>query len=364
MSKDYYKILGVDKGASQDEIKKAFRKLAHEHHPDKTNGNADKFKEINEAYQTLGNESKRQQYDRFGSDFAGGASGFGGGNPFGGQGGFGGFNQSNVHFDFEDLGDLGGIFGSFFGGGAGQSGRSREARGRDLEIEMSIDFEEAVFGVEKTIDLSKKIICSVCKGNGAEPGSKINNCSTCHGSGKVTRMQQTILGNFQTQTVCAECGGQGKKPEKKCHKCHGSGVAHGSESIKIKIPAGIDNGQQIRLSGKGEAASNGLAGDLYINIKVRPNKKFVRRGIDVYSTLSISIKQAILGDSIKVETVDGEVNLKIPEGTQSHTQFKLKDKGVPQLNSHGRGDHLVEVVVNIPKNLGRSQKKALEQLDI
>ena len=221
MAKDYYQTLGVNKGASQEDIKKAFRKLAHEHHPDKKSGNAEKFKEINEAYQTLGNEQKRRQYDQFGS--AGpnfGSGGFSGGNPFGGQG-FGGYNQGNVNFDFGDIGDLGDIFGSFFGGGRGSSGTKR---GSDLEMELSIDFEEAVFGVSKRIDLSKIVLCDACGGNGAEPGSKINTCQTCKGTGRVTRMQQTILGNFQTQATCPDCGGQGKKPEKPCRKCRGEGT--------------------------------------------------------------------------------------------------------------------------------------------
>jgi molecular chaperone DnaJ len=361
MSKDYYQILGVDKNASQEEIKKAFRKLAHEHHPDKKSGNADKFKEINEAYQSLGNEQKRKQYDQFGSAGPGfGSGGFSGGNPFGGQG-FGGYNQGNANFDFGDIGDLGDIFGSFFGGGR-PSGKSK--RGSDLEIEMTIDFEEAVFGVNKTIDLSKKINCETCGGTGAEPGSKISSCSTCHGSGRVTRMQQTILGNFQTQTICPDCHGEGKKAEKSCHKCRGEGTVHGSEKIEIKIPAGIDEGQRIRLSGKGGAVGSGVPGDLYINIRIRPNKKFVRKGIEIHSSIEISFKQAVLGDKIMIETVDGPVALRIPEGTQSHTKFKLKDKGVSVLNGYGRGDHIVEVKVNVPKGLNRSQRKILEQLDV
>ena len=361
MAKDYYQTLGVNKDASQEEIKKAFRKLAHEHHPDKKSGNADKFKEINEAYQTLGNEQKRRQYDQFGSAGPGfGSGGFSGGGPFGGQG-FGGYSQGNVNFDFGDIGDLGDIFGSFFGGGRASS---RAKRGSDLEIEMTIDFEEAVFGVSKNIDLSKKVKCEVCDGTGAEPGSKISTCGTCHGSGRVTRMQQTILGNFQTQTVCPDCHGKGKKAERQCHKCRGEGTVHGSEKFEIKVPAGIDEGQRIRLSGKGGAIGGGTPGDLFINIRIRPNKKFVRRGFDIFSTTQISVRQAILGDKIMVDTVDGMVALRIPEGTQSGTQFKLRDKGVTVLNGHGRGEHIIEVKVSIPKGLSRQQRKLIEQLDI
>lgn len=357
MSKDYYKVLGVNKDANQEDIKKAFRKLAHEHHPDKKSGNAEKFKEINEAYQVLGNEQKRKQYDQFGSSGSNfGSGGFYGGNPFGG------YSQGNVNVDFDDIGDLGDIFSSFFGGGRNSS--TRVKRGSDLEIEMTIDFEEAVFGTSKKIDLSKKIICSICDGTGAEPGSKIITCDTCRGSGRVTRMQQTILGNFQTQTVCPDCHGEGKKTEKRCHKCRGEGSIHGSEKIEIKIPSGIDDGQKIRLSGKGGAIGGGTPGDLYINIRIRPNKKFIRKNFDIFSTIQISVKQAVLGDKVTVNTVDGLVTLKIPEGTQSGTQFKLRDKGVGILNGHGRGDHIVEVKVNIPKGLNRQQRKLIEQLDI
>jgi len=367
MAKDYYDILGVAKGASQDDVKKAFRKLAHEHHPDKGNGNADKFKEINEAYQTLGDQTKRKQYDTFGS--AGGQGGFNyqdfarsqgqGGSPFG---------QGNVNFDFGDLGDIGDIFGSFFGGGTRAEAR-QATHGQNIQAEMSISFEESVFGVEKTIDLSKAVSCDHCHGNGAEPGSKINDCKTCSGSGQISKIQQTMLGNFQTQSVCPECRGEGKQYEKKCSKCSGSGVAQGKERIKIKIPAGIESGQSIRLAGKGGAASGGAAGqprgsagDLYINVQVQASRKFKRAGDNIVSSHHISFKQAVFGDKIDVETVDGKVKLKIPEGTQSHTEFKLRGKGVPHLRSRGRGDYIVNVIVDVPKNLSRKEKKLIENL--
>lgn len=363
MAKNYYDILGVNKSANQEEIKKSFRKLAHEYHPDKKTGNVDKFKEINEAYQVLGNEEKRQQYDQYGQTFSGAGSGstggYGrsGGNPFGQ--GFGGFNQSNVNFDFGDVGDLGDIFGSFFGGG----GQARSNRGRDLETQISIDFKESVFGTEKTIDLNKQVECDVCHGTGAEPGSKVSTCPTCNGSGRVVRLQQTILGNFQTQAVCSDCRGNGKKVEQKCHKCHGAGHIRGVDKIKVIIPAGISDGQSVKISGKGEIGDHGQAGDLYILIHVMPNKKFVREGDDILSEAHINLKQAILGAKIEVETVDGLVSLKIPEGTQSHTQFRLKGKGVTHLRSHGRGDQLVEIIVDIPRGLSRSQRKLAEQME-
>jgi len=363
MAKDYYEVLGVNKSATQDEVKKAFRKLAHEHHPDKGNGNADKFKEINEAYQTLNNPQKRKQYDQFGQSF-GGAQGSGGFNyqdfarAQGGQGG--GFSQSNVHFDFSDMGDLGDMFGSFFGG---SRGGTRTARGSDVQVEINIDFEEAVFGVEKIIDLTKRVTCDKCSGNGAEPGSKISDCKTCGGSGRVVRAQQTILGNIQTQATCPDCQGEGKKYEKKCSQCHGTGIVHGSEKIKVQIPAGIETDQSIKLSGKGEPAPKGVAGDLYININVSSSRKFTRVRNDILSGLNISLKQAILGDKIEIETVDGPVSLKIPAGTQSHTDFRLKSKGVPYLRSRGRGDHIVKVVVDIPRSVSRKQKKFLDEME-
>ncbi len=364
MAKDYYDILGVKKGATQDEIKKAFRKLAHEHHPDKAGGNNDKFKEINEAYQTIGHEGKRKQYDQFGS--TGGTGGFNysdfaraqGGNPFG----QGGFSQSNVNFDFGDLGDLGDVFGSFFGGSS--KSQNRQARGSDMETEISITFEESVYGVEKDIQLSKKIICHHCNGNGAEPGSKINNCNNCGGSGKISSVQQTILGAFQTQRICPNCQGEGKTYEKKCKTCSGSGVEYGNEKIKVMIPAGIEDGQQIRLSGKGESSAKGTSGDLYINIKVNRSHKFQRVGDDIKSDYHISVSQAILGDKIEIETVDGHVSLKILAGTQSHTSFKLSGKGVPHLRSRGRGDHLVQIIVDIPKSLNKKQRKLIEEMGL
>lgn len=363
MAKDYYNILGVGKSASADEIKKAFRKLAHEHHPDKTTGDEAKFKEINEAYQVLGNTEKRQQYDQYGQTFSGagsnGGGGFGGqgGNPFGQ--GFGGFQQGGANFDFGDLGDMGDLFGSFFGGG-----RPTHNVGRDLETEITIEFLESVFGVEKTIDLNKQIKCDHCSGSGAEPGAKINTCKTCNGSGRVVKIQQTILGRMQMQGVCDSCQGQGQIPDKKCQKCGGAGHISGRDKIKVSIPAGIASGQQVKLSGKGEPGDRGRFGDLYIRINVRTNNNFVRRGDDILSDAHISIKQAILGDKITVKTVDGDESLKILEGTASKSEFRLKGKGVPHLRERGRGDHIVTVVVDIPKSLNREQRKLVEQLDI
>ncbi|HUT22081.1 MAG TPA: molecular chaperone DnaJ [Candidatus Bipolaricaulota bacterium] len=354
-SKDYYKTLGVEKNASQDEIKRAFRKLAHQYHPDKPDGNEQKFKEVNEAYQALGDEKKRQQYDQFGSTFdqagAGGFGGFSGQNPFGG-----GFSSANF-----DMGDLGDIFGDVFGFG---SRSRRQARGADIEMDLTVDFMEAVFGAEKVISLNKNIVCPNCSGNGAEPGSKIYECPACKGSGRQSRVQQTILGAIQTQVACPDCGGKGRKIEKKCSRCKGMGIVNENEEIKVSVPAGIDNGESLKLSGRGEAASSGEAGDLYLHIRVRPSDQFERRGYDILSNQQISFARAALGDKMEINTIDGEVSLKIPAGTQPGTKFRLKGKGIPKLRGYGRGDHWVIIDVNVPKNLTREQKDLLNKLDL
>ncbi len=362
MSKDYYNILGVDKNASQDEIKKAFRKKAHEYHPDKKTGNEAKFKEVNEAYQVLGDAKKRAQYDQFGSAFENGQAG-GGYSGFEGFRDFSGFaNGFNV--DMDDLGDIFGGIGDIFGFGGGR-GRKRQSRGADLQTILSISFQEAVFGTEKEVSLRKEVACEKCQGSGAEPGAKIETCSTCKGSGRVTKVQRTILGNIQAQTVCPDCNGEGKTVSKKCPNCNGSGTEQKQVKLKIKIPAGIDNGETIRLSGQGGAGPKGSsAGDLYIQVQVENDKRFERRGYDIYSKKEISFTQAALGDKIEVETVEGTVKLKIPEGTQSGTIFKLRGKGIEKLRSSGKGDHFVEIVVVTPKNLTKKQKSLLKELSI
>lgn len=359
MSKDYYNILGVSKDASPDEIKSAFRKKAHEHHPDK-GGDAEKFKEYNEAYQVLGNETKRKQYDQFGTTFSG-ANG-------GGQGSWGGFSgfQNGANMDYEDLSDMFGGFSDIFGfGGGGRRGSSRNTSGRDLEMAMKIDFEEAAFGVEREISFAKQAACDKCEGKGAEPGTKIETCSTCKGSGSVIRVQRTILGNIQTKSICPTCSGQGETFTEKCSKCGGSGVFKKQVKLKVKVPAGINNGESIRLSGQGEAGERGAsAGDLYLRIQVLPHKKFIRDGYDIRTDEEISVSQAILGDKIDIDTLKGVVKLKIPEGTQSGTVFKLKEKGIARLRSYGQGDHFVKIRVKIPKSLTKKQKQILTELDI
>lgn len=352
MSKDYYKILDVERGASQEEVKKAFRKKAHEYHPDKKTGDEAKFKEINEAYQVLGDPKKRSQYDQFGSSYQNGQAG---------GGGFGGFEGMNINMD--DLGDMFGGFGDIFGFGGGSSRRNR--RGEDIETNITIEFSEAVFGVDKEINIRKKIACDRCSGQGAEPGTEIKTCTTCRGAGRVNRVQQTILGSIQTQTTCPTCRGEGKEFSKKCTKCSGHGIVLENVKINIKIPAGIDNGEALRMPGNGEAGEKGSpSGDLYIRVSVRPDSRFTRNGIDINSNAKINFTQAVLGDKIEVETVDGRVKLKIPEGTQSGTIFRLKNRGVNKLNGRGRGDHLVKVIIITPKSVDRKTRKILQDLNI
>lgn len=368
MPKDYYDILGVGKSASADEIKTAFRKKAHEHHPDK-GGNAEKFKELNEAYQVLGNAEKRQRYDQFGpAAFHQGGFGNAGGQGAGGFGGqgFGGF-QGGQGFDFEDLGDMFGGFGDIFGfgGGSSRGGSRRQARGRDLEMKINLEFLEAAFGTEKELSFSKNTVCGRCQGNGAEPGAKVETCKNCNGSGRITRIQRTILGNIQTQSECPHCGGEGKLYSQKCTQCEGTGVHRETVKLKVRIPAGIADGESIKLSGQGEAGAKGApAGDLYLRVKVAAHKKFIRDGYDIRTEETVSVRQAILGDKIEIETIQGALQLKIPEGTQSGTVFKLKGKGIAHLRGTGLGDQFVKVIVRIPDSLSKQQKKLLAELDI
>jgi len=361
MSKDYYNILGVDKTANPDEIKAAFRKKAHLHHPDK-GGDEAKFKELNEAYQVLGNEQKRKQYDQFGSSFQNGQAGGGGGyNP----GGMGGFDFSGFQNGGVDMDDLFGGFGDIFGFGGGKQSAKRNQPGRDLEMIVNLEFLEAAFGLEKELSFTKNITCTHCHGNGAEPGTKIETCPTCGGSGQVIGVQRTILGNIQTKMTCSTCSGEGKIYNTKCSKCRGNGVVKEEIKLKVKIPAGINDGESIRLSGQGEAGQKGAgAGDLYLRMRVEKHKKFVRDNYDIKTEEKISVKQAILGDKIDVETIYGPLTLKIPEGTQSGTVFKLKEKGVTKLQNRGVGDHYVKINVLIPKDLGKKERQLLDALDI
>jgi molecular chaperone DnaJ len=366
MSKDYYQILGVAKSATKDEIKKAFREKAHQYHPDKPGGDEKKFKEINEAYQVLGNDEKRSQFDQFGADFEQ-QGGFGGGmgwEDFMKYARQGGTTYSNV--DFGDLGDvLGDLFGGAFGfGGSRQKRPGSRSRGHDLEVALNLEFKEAVFGIKKTLELNKLTLCEQCQGNGAQPGTKIETCKTCQGQGQVSRIQRTFLGNIQTMSVCPDCQGEGKIAKEPCSKCQGQGRYKQKKDLELQIPAGIADGMTLKMSGEGEAGlKGGKAGDLYIHIQVRPDNNFKREGDNIISAITITFPQAALGDKVMVQTVDGQVELKIPAGTQSGKIFSLRGKGVPRFQHYGRGDHLVEIIVKTPEKLTKDQKRLLEELN-
>lgn len=352
--KDYYEVLGINKTASADEIKKAYRRLAVKYHPDKEGGDENKFKELSEAYEVLSDSQKRQRYDQFGhAGVGGGASG---GNPFEGFGGFGG---QNVNFDFGE-GGFGDIFSQFFGG---NSRRQGPARGRDVEVSIQLDFDEAVFGVEKELEINMDNECSHCKGSTVEPGFDMKKCSDCNGSGSVNRVMNTMFGAIQQQMVCDGCQGKGKVPEKSCTVCKGKGTEKKNQTIKLKIPAGIDDGATIRLSGRGEAIGAGERGDLYVHMRVKAHKHFTREGDIVLSQEHISMIDAALGTEIDVETVDGKIRMKVPAGTQSGTDFKLSGHGVPHVRSDRRGPHIVSIIVDTPTKINRKQRELLEKFE-
>ena len=356
MSKrDYYEVLGVSKDASADEIKKAFRKAAVKHHPDKAGGDETKFKEINEAYEVLKDAQKRQRYDQFGHAGVGGSTGGGyaGGNPFEG------FNGQGFEFNFGD-GGLGDIFGQFFGGGQQQRGQQR---GRDVETQVQLTFEQAVFGVEHDLVLDMEDECSHCHGTTVEPGHELKTCPTCHGAVQQTRVMNTMFGAIQQAVTCETCRGKGKIPEKACTVCKGQGTQRSRQTIKLKIPAGIDDGATIRLKERGEAMANGPRGDLYVNVRVKAHKHFTREGDLILSEEHVGMVDAALGSEIEVATVDGKVRMKIPAGTQSGTDFKLSGHGVPHLRSERRGAHIVQIIVDTPTKLSKKQKEMLEQFD-
>jgi len=350
MAKDYYQTLGVHKTASDEEIRAAYRKAAHQHHPDKTGGDDSRFKEINAAYQVLKDPQKRSQYDQFGQTFDQGRAG-GGFQGFD----FSGFGEQGGSFQF-DLGDL---FGQAFGGG-GRAGR-RSSSGADIEVELTISFRDAVFGTTRQLTLDKQLACAVCSGSGAEPGSTIKTCPTCKGTGQIAR---NIGFGIAMPVACTECSGRGSNPEKHCKQCKGRGVTRGEKMLNVKIPAGIDDGQSIRITGEGQAAElGGKSGDLYVRVQVVPDPNIKRHGFGTSSQAEISFAQAALGDKIEIETLDGPMTLKIPDGTQSGIKFRLKGKGVPYLGRSGRGDHYVEVLVKTPTQLSRKQRKLLEEFE-
>ena len=351
--RDYYEVLGIQKGASEDEIKKAYKKLARKYHPDMNPGDKEaeeKFKEVNEANEVLSDPEKKARYDQFG--FAGVDPNYGAG---AGGGAYGG------GFDFGDLGD---IFGSFFGGGFGGQRRNPNApqRGESIRASVSISFTEAAFGCEKSVTIERSEQCPTCKGSGCAPGTTPEICPDCHGSGTVQTRRQTPMGVFASNGPCRKCGGTGRLIHQPCSDCRGSGAVRKRRTIKVNIPAGIDHGQTISLRGQGGAGKNGgPAGDLLITVMVQPHEIFRRDGVDVFCEASITFTQAVLGAELEIPTIDGKVKYSIPEGTQTGTVFRLKGKGVPVLNGRGRGDQYVTVVIETPRSLNKEQKEALRR---
>jgi molecular chaperone DnaJ len=348
MAKDYYQVLGVNKGASKDDIKKAFHKLAHQYHPDKSGGDEAKFKEVNEAYQVLSDDQKRAQYDQFGSA----------GPNMGGQG-FGGFDFSNFQqqdgaFEF----DLGDMFGDFFGGG---NRRSKQNRGSDLQTTISLDFKESIFGVDKEIRITKPSTCNTCKGNGAKPGTELHTCSQCNGAGTIRNIQRTILGSIATTQVCNKCHGTGKIPKDPCEHCKGKGVVNEPRTIKINVPAGIQNGETLRLAGMGEATPGGKSGDLYVRVTVTPHRTITRTGTDLITTLQIKLSDALLGAQYAVETLDGSKPITVPAGTKIGDTVMLKGLGVPT-SATKRGNFIVKLNIKLPEKLSKRAKEIIEEL--
>ena len=357
MPKDYYKTLGVNKNASKEEIKKAFHKLAHAHHPDKNKGDDKKFKETNEAYQVLSDDKKRASFDQFGN--ADGPQGFGGGG-FGGQGGFGGFDFTGQNGGVEfDMGNLGDIFGDFFGGGMGRSQKVK--KGRDIQTEVNLSFEEAIFGVDKNIKINKQSVCNICTGTGAKVGTKMNTCSTCDGQGQVREVRRSILGNFATTKTCETCFGKGKVPSEKCSNCKGTGVVRKDEEISLNIPSGINNAETLRVRGRGEAIQGGEAGDLYVKLNVKSHPVYTREGQNLMMDLNIKLTDALLGMNYDLKTLDGKnMEVKIPEGINNGEMLRVKGKGVP--TTHGKGDTIIRIHVTMPSKLSRKAKESIEKL--
>lgn len=347
VNKDYYQILGLNRNASAEEIKRAFHKLAHKYHPDKKGGDEAKFKEVNEAYQILIDEKKRQQYDHIGGDFAGNWD-------------FGNFTQSDSGgFQF-DLGDL---FGDLFGtrGGAGSGHGTRKRRGRDISVDIQISFAESVFGTERQVLINKISACQLCGGDGAKPGTKTKTCSACNGKGRLHDTRRSFLGVFTVARECSACGGDGQVPETACAACGGAGVVSRAEEIKIAVPPGVDNGEMIRLAGQGEAVSRGVPGDLYVRLRVEKHRTIKRDGSDLRQDLEVKLTDALLGAEYQVETLDGPLLVKIPAGVTAGEILRLRERGVPYRTGK-RGDFLLTIKIKMPGRLSRRAKELIEEL--
>lgn len=353
--KDYYDILGVSKGASDDDIKKAYRKLAHQHHPDKAGGEEAKFKEVNEAYQVLSHKEKRAQYDAYGHAFEGGGA------PPGGGGGFGGFEWNTAGgFNTEGFSD---IFGDFFGFGGRGGARRRTNQGEDIQASLTIELEDSAFGREKEISLKRAVACERCHGSGAEPKSETISCSHCSGTGEVRTQYRTPFGTMAQNSTCTECHGRGKVPKYKCTSCHGHGITHVADIFTVKIPPGIETGEAFGVAGKGNAAPfGGSVGNLYVTVSVAKHPTFVRQGDDLHTKVSVTISQAVFGDKVGIQTLHGAIDLKIPAGIQSGTVIRVGGKGMQRRAGYGKGDLLVTVNIHTPTKLTRRQKELLEEL--
>lgn len=356
MNKDYYEILGVNKSASKEEIKKAFYKLAHKYHPDKKEGNEAKFKQVNEAYQVLSDDGKRSKYDQFGAGY----ENMGGNTYGGGQGGFGGFDFSGfqnggAEFDFGNLND---IFSDFFGGGMG--GRQQQRRGRDISTEIQISFSDSVFGTTRKVLITKTSSCLTCKGSGAKAGSKMENCKPCNGQGKIHEAKRSFLGTISSTKICENCHGAGEVPKEICTTCKGKGVLRREEEISIAVPAGIRDGEMIRMTGMGEAISKGTSGDLYIKINVASHPVFKREGHDLVMDLNLKLSDALLGMKYPIETLDGKIEVTIPEGVSINEILRVKGKGVPAKSK--RGDLLIKLNIKMPSKISRKSRELIEEL--
>ena len=361
--KDFYQTLGVKKGASAEEIKKAYYKMAHQYHPDKGGGDEGKFKEINEAYQVLSDKEKRAQYDKFGRVFSAE-----GGPAYEGEGAPGfDFQWAWGKPDFDinmEFGDLGEMMEEMFGFGGPTRRRRDSKRGKDIEVDLEISLEETLRGKEKTIILEKMISCPRCQGKGAEPSTKIKECFSCRGTGQVQQIKKTVFGSFTKFATCPECQGEGYRPEKPCNVCQGEGRVKNLEEIPVFVPAGVDTNQVIKVEARGEAGrKGGKVGDLYVRIFVKPNSVFERRGDDLYTSVLISFSRAALGDEVEISTLENKkILLKIPAGTESGKILRISDKGIPHFSGYGRGNLYVELLIKTPKKLTKKQKELLERL--